>query len=330
MLQFLVQVPALRAIGFRGGPSLDLRLSDPALRQIVRRMGPVILSVAATNIMLVITTILASRGDGWAATLNYAFRLVHLPIGLIGVALGTVLLAAGARRSAAQDPAGLDDLVRRGLRLNWFLALPAAVGLFVFAEPVVRMIYEWGRFGAASRLGVAEALRWYAGGIVFYAGIKAAAPRFLAAGDTRTPMLCSLVGIAVNCVVAFAGIADWGFRALAFAVAAGAASNYLCLRVAARRRYGPGSAPAAGFFARVGTACALLGRSAGPRSGSCCPVTLRCPRAGASAWACWLPLPCWERSISLPARHLGSRRRARSWARFVDAPGGNERDFRIL
>ena len=100
--------------------------NSPALRQIVRRMGPVVLSLTATNIMLVITTILASRGEGWASSLNYAFRLVHLPIGLVGVALGTVVLAAGSRRSARADAAGLDDVVRQGLRLNWFLALPAS------------------------------------------------------------------------------------------------------------------------------------------------------------------------------------------------------------
>ena len=258
-LQFLIQVPALRKIGVRGMPLVDWRLRDPALRQIVRRMGPVILSVAATNIMLVITTILASRTEGWAATLNYAFRLVHLPIGLIGVALGTVVLAAGSRRSAEQDVSGLDDVVRRGLRLNWFLALPSAAALFVFADPVIRLIYEWGSFGAGDRRDVAEALRWYAGGIVFYAGIKAAAPRFLAAGDTTTPMRCSLLGIAVNLVVALTCIDALGFRALALAVAVGAAVNYVSLRVMARVRYGPGSAPTPAFFVKVGIASAAMG-----------------------------------------------------------------------
>ena len=155
-MQFLIQVPALRAVGLREWPTVDLRFRDPGLRQIVRRMGPVVLSLTATNVMLVITTILASRGEGWASSLNYAFRLVHLPIGLVGVALGTVLLAAGARRSAAADGAGLDDVVRRGLRLNWFLALPAAAGLFVLSEPLVRLIYERGAFGPDSTARVAE------------------------------------------------------------------------------------------------------------------------------------------------------------------------------
>lgn len=259
--QLAVQVPALRAVGLQQAPRVDWRFADPLLRQVVRRMGPVVLSLAATNIMLVITTAMASRGEGWASSLNYAFRLVHLPIGIVGVALGTVVLAAGSRRSAARDAGGLEDVVRRGLRLNWFLALPAATGLFVLGEPIVRLIYERGAFGAASTARVADALRWYAGGIVFYAGVKAAAPQFLARGDTRRPMLCSLTGIGVNLAVAFSLIGpfgDRGYRALALSVAAGAAANYLCLRLSGRRRFGPSSAPGWSFLLRCLVACAAL------------------------------------------------------------------------
>ncbi len=257
--QLLIQLPSLFAIGYRERPVVDAGLADARLRRIVRRMGPVVLSLAATNIMLVITTALASRGEGWASSLNYAFRLVHLPIGVIGVALGTVVLAAGARRSAADDGAGVDDIVRRGLRLNWFLALPSATGLFVLAQPLVRMIYERGAFGAESTASVSEALAWYAGGIVFYAGIKAAAPQFLARGDTRTPMLCSLLGIAANLAVALGAVGALGYRALALAVAVGAATNYVSLRLLARRRFGGGSAPGMAFLGRCALACALMG-----------------------------------------------------------------------
>jgi putative peptidoglycan lipid II flippase len=256
--QLLVQVPSLRAVGWRGRPRFDLAFRDPDLRAVVKRMGPIALSLAGTNVMLLVTTGLASRGDGWAASLNYAFRLVHLPIGLVGVAIGTVLLAAGSRESAAGDAAALEGLQRQGLRLNWFLALPAAAGLLVLAEPLVRVIYERGRFGEGDTADVAAALRCYAGGIVFYAGVKAAAPQFLARGDTRTPMLCSLLGIALNLVLSLALVGSLGFRALALAVAAGAAANYGALRFGAGRRFGPGSAPGWGFLLRCGAASAVL------------------------------------------------------------------------
>ncbi|MHC5011332.1 MAG: murein biosynthesis integral membrane protein MurJ [Planctomycetota bacterium] len=256
--QILVQVPLLGRVGWRGPPVPDLRFRDPGVRQVARRMAPVILSLAGTNVMVVIVTALASRGLEWPAWLNYAFRLVHLPIGIVGVAVGTVVLAAGSRASAAGAQEDVDDLVRRGLRLNWFLALPAAAGLAVLAEPVIRMIYERGNFTATDTRRVAEALLFYAPGIVFYSGVKAAAPLFLSRGDTRTPMFCSLGGILVTLVSAFALVGTLEFRGLALAVGAGSCANYLLLRALGRRRYGPGSSPTASFLLRVALATMLM------------------------------------------------------------------------
>lgn len=257
--QVLVQLPVVRAVGWRGGPLLDLRFRDPALRTIVKRMAPVVLALAATNLMILLTTALASRHEGWASSLNFAFRLVHLPIGLVGVALGTVVLSAGARARAASDEAGLEDLGRRALRLNAFLAIPAAVGLLVLAEPLVRLLYQRGEFGADSTTEVAHALRAYALGIVGYAGVKAAAPLFLARGDTKTPVRCSLLGLAVNAATALLLVGPWGHVGLAFAVAAGASVNFAALRLLAWRRHGTASFPGTAFLLRVGLAGAGMG-----------------------------------------------------------------------
>jgi len=257
--QVLVQLPLLRRIGWRGWPEPDPRWRDPGVRTVTRRMAPAVIALAGVPVMVLITTALASRGDEWPAWLNYAFRLVHLPIGLVGVAVGTVLLAVGSSSAARRDDAGLDDLVRRGLRLSWFLALPAAVGLWVLGEPIVRMLYERGRFERADTLAVAEALAYYAVGIVFYAGVKAAAPLFLARGDTRTPMLCSLAGIAVTIGLAFVLIDPLAYRGLALAVALGSTSNFLLLRLLGRRRFGPGSAVEPGFLLRIVPAAAGMG-----------------------------------------------------------------------
>jgi putative peptidoglycan lipid II flippase len=257
--QVLVQVPALRAVGYRGAPLPDLRLRDPGVAQVARRMGPVLIALAGTNISIVITTALASRTPGWATALSYAFRLVHLPIGVVGVSIGMVLLAAGSRRQAAGDVAGLDDLVRRGLRLAWFLSLPAAVGLLVFAEPLVRLVFGHGRFGEGGIAATAEALRWYAAAVVGYAGVKAAAPLFLARGDTRTPMLCSLAGIAANVLVAVLLIDTLGLRALALAVVLGTALNFALLRLVSVRTHGRASAPGGAFLAKTVLAGAGMG-----------------------------------------------------------------------
>jgi putative peptidoglycan lipid II flippase len=252
-----VQVPALYGVGYRGLPLPDLAFRDPGLRTVVRRMGPVAVALAGTQVMILVTTSIASGTEGWAAALNYAFRLIHLPIGLVGVALGTVALAAASRRAAEGDRAGLDDVVRRGLRLNWFLALPAAAGLAGLAEPVVRLLYERGAFGPDDAAIVVEAVRWYALGIVFYGGIKVATTSFHARGDTRTPMTCSLLGIAANLAVALGGVGPLGFAALPIATACGAATNYGLLRLLDRRRHGSAAAPERGFLAAT-AACALL------------------------------------------------------------------------
>jgi putative peptidoglycan lipid II flippase len=262
LAQALVQVPPLLRLGYRGGLRADLAFRDGGLRTIVRRMGPVAVALAGTQVMLVITTTLASRSEGWAAALNYAFRLIHLPIGLVGVAVGTVALAAGSRRAAAGDAAGLDDVQRRALRLNWFVALPAAVGLAATAEPVVRLIFEHGAFDQAATALVVEAVRWYALGVVFYGGTKVAASAFHARGDTRTPMACSLLGIAASLAVAVLGIGPLGFLALPLATAAGSATNYGLLRALSRRRHGPASGPGAAFLAKTLAGAAAIGAAA--------------------------------------------------------------------
>ena len=246
-----VQVPAARAAGLVGPPLADLRFRDPDLRTVVRRMAPVALALAGTQVMIVVTTAVASSHVGWISALAYAFRVIHLPIGLVGVALGTVALAAASRRAGEGDPAGLDDVIRRGLRLNAVLGLAAAAGLLAIAEPLVRLLYERREFGAAETAVVAEAVRWYALGVAFYGGTKVAVAAFHARGDTKTPMLCSLLGIAVNLAVALVGVAAIGFAALPLATAAGSAVNYASLRLLARRRHGDAAAPGASFLLRV-------------------------------------------------------------------------------
>ncbi len=123
----------------------------------------------------------------------------------------------------------------------------------------MRLIYERGRFDAGNTIMVAQALQAYAAGVVFYAGVKAGAPLFIASGDTRTPMLCSLFGIAVNLATALLLIDRHGHVALAVSVAAGAAANYGALRLMAMGRFGAGSRPGWGFLLRVVLASGAMG-----------------------------------------------------------------------
>jgi len=261
LAQALCQAPATRSVGLRGAPRVDLAFRDPGLRTIVRRMAPVAVALAGTQVMIVVSTGVATGHEGWVSALNYGFRLIHLPIGLVGVALGTVSLAAASRRAAAGDATGLDDVIRRGLRLNAFLSIPAAVGLAVLAEPVVRLVYERGKFDLAATALAVDAVRWYAIGIVFYAGVKVAAAAFHARGDTRRPMNASLVGIAANLGIAVAGTAWWGFSALPLATAVGSAVNYGLLRAFDRRR-GRVTGPGVAFLGKVIAATTALAAAA--------------------------------------------------------------------
>jgi putative peptidoglycan lipid II flippase len=139
-LQVGIQIPALKRIGML--PRLSLNpfagLSDPGVRRILKKMGPAVFAVSAAQISLLINTNIASRlGAGSVSVLQYADRLMEFPTGMLGVALGTVLLPSLSKANADGDPVEYSALLDWGLRLTFLLALPAAVGLAALAEPLI-------------------------------------------------------------------------------------------------------------------------------------------------------------------------------------------------
>ena len=140
LAQFLVQVPSLRRLGFRFRP--DWAPGDPGLRQMGRLMAPATVGLAAVQVNIFVSSIFASQQPGAVSWLDYAFRLLYLPIGLFGVALGTIATAGLARRAAEGDMEGLRTTLRQSLSMLAYLTLPATVGLM-----------------AAGRSGRAAALR---------------------------------------------------------------------------------------------------------------------------------------------------------------------------
>ena len=147
LLQAAVQWPALRREGLRFSPAFDLR--DPALREILILMGPGTIGLAAVQINQFVNTVLATgEGTGAVSWLNYAFRLMYLPIGLFGVSIATAAVPAiatlrGERRQGRHAP---HDLERR-CRLMLMLNVPATIGLIALAGPIVSLIFERGSFG---------------------------------------------------------------------------------------------------------------------------------------------------------------------------------------
>jgi putative peptidoglycan lipid II flippase len=157
--------------------------------------------------------------------LDYAFRLLYLPIGLFGVALGTIATAGLARRAAEGDLEGLRNTLRQSLSMLAYLTVPATVGIMVLGVPVVRLLYERGRFTSADTRATAAALFLYSFGLVGYTGVKVLAPAFYALGKPRVPLLASVCAVVTNVVVILALDRSLGFRAIALGTALGSLVN---------------------------------------------------------------------------------------------------------
>src|SRR5215831_8189199 len=239
LLQLLVQLPSVRRVGYRY--RAIMAPNDPALRQVIRLMAPATIGAAAVQVNVFVNNNFASYlGNGPVSWLNVAFRFMQLPIGLFGVAIGTVTLPVVSRHGARGDAAALGGTVRQALDLVALFCLPAAAGLAILGVPVIGLIYEHGRFTAADTSAAAQALAGYAIGLAGYAGIKVLAPTFYALGDARTPMVVSVVSIGVNYVLNWTFVRRLGFGhvGLALATSAVALGNFGLLDALLRRRIG--------------------------------------------------------------------------------------------
>jgi putative peptidoglycan lipid II flippase len=223
LAQFLVQVPSLRRLGWRFRPEWGLR--DPGLARMATLMAPATVGLAAVQVNIFVSSRYASEQTGAVSWLDYAFRLLYLPIGLFGVALGTIATAGLARRAAEGDMEGLRNTLRQSLSMLAYLTVPATVGLMALGVPVVRLLYERGRFTPADTEGTAAALALYSLGLVGYTGVKVLAPAFYALDAPRVPLLASLCAVGTNLVVIWTFHGRMGFRAIAVGTALGSLVN---------------------------------------------------------------------------------------------------------
>ena len=200
VLQLAVQVPALRRVGAMPHFGLSWRRLSEAwahegVRNVLRRMAPALLGVSVAQISQLINTQIASHlGPGAVSLLTYADRLMEFPSALLGVALGVVLTPQLAAANARKDDAAYSDLIEWGLRQLLLLALPCAVALLVFSEPLVATLFQRGAFGAADVRLAAQAVMGYGVGLLGIVSIRILAPSYFARDDTRTPVR---VGLAV-------------------------------------------------------------------------------------------------------------------------------------
>lgn len=202
LLQWLVQIPSLRKLGYRFSPAWSLR--DPGVREIGGLMAPAVIGVSAVQINVVINSIFASGlGDGAVSWLAYAFRLIQLPIGMFGVAISTAALPSLAVDAELPEKGVFRQRIERALRLNALLCIPAACGLAMLSAPLVALLFQHGKFVLRDTLGTAAVLTAYSVGLVGYASVKVLAPAFYALGRARVPMAVSLGSIGVTILLSW-------------------------------------------------------------------------------------------------------------------------------
>ena len=228
-LQFLIQVPSMRRVGFRYQPLLSFR--DERVRQVMRLIGPAILGVAALQLNVLVNSIFASEGGGWLTWINRAFRLMHLPIGVFGVAISTVALPNLAKLVAEGNMEGFRRSFSYALRLTFLLTVPASVGLMVLAEPICRLIFEGGQANPLDTQQTAVALFYYGFGLCGFSAVKIATDGFYTFNDTRTPAVVSLCTVGLNITLNYLFIYRFGFdhRSLALSTSCTITLNFLVL-----------------------------------------------------------------------------------------------------
>ena len=201
-------------------------------------MGPATIAASAVQINVAVNSGFASSlGDGPMTWLNIAFRLMQLPLGLFGVAVATVTLPLVSRSAALGNTTEFRGALAHSLRLVLLLTIPSAIGLMILAEPIISLIYQHGRFTAEATRQTAAALRFYAIGLVGYAGVKVLAPAFYAINKRNLPMVVSLFSIAVNFGLNwfFRYQLGWGHQGLALSTSVVAITNFLLLYFLMRR-----------------------------------------------------------------------------------------------
>jgi putative peptidoglycan lipid II flippase len=194
--QLVMQIPSLFKVGFRFSPILSL--ADEGVKKVIALMTPAILGTSAVQINVLINTYFVSQIDGAQGWLNFAFRLMQFPIGLFGVAVGTAAIPVMSRLASEGKTKDLRDTISSSMNLVFLLTLPSACGLIVLGEPIIRLIYERGKFDATATSMTAIALAGYSIGLTGYAAIKILSPAFYALNDAKTPMMIALASIIVN------------------------------------------------------------------------------------------------------------------------------------
>jgi putative peptidoglycan lipid II flippase len=259
VLQLAFQLPFLAKIGMF--PKLRTDWRDEGVIRILKQMGPAIFGVSVGQISLLLNGIFASfLITGSVSWLYYADRLMEFPTGILGVALGTILLPSLSRTHASGTPEEYSRLLDWGLRLTLLLAAPAALGLAILSVPLVATLFQHGEFGANDVDMTRRALMAYSVGLLGLILVKVLAPGFYARQDIRTPVRIGIVTLVVTQLLNLAFVIPLGHAGLALAIGLGACLNATLLYRKLREKniYLP-QVGWGKFFGRLGVAMVAMG-----------------------------------------------------------------------
>ena len=234
--QFAMQLPGLRSRGMLFGVRAEP--GHPGVRRIGRLMLPSLLGLSVTQVNITVSTILASFFAGGPTYLFYGMRLIQFPLGIFGVALATAILptlSAQAARGALDEMRGTLGF---GLRMIFFIILPAMLGLILLRHPIVHLFFEHGSFTSADTLATASAVLYYAVGLWAFAGVRIVVSAFYSLQDTKTPAITAAIAVVANVLFSLALMNPLGPGGLALATALAAMLNGAILVTVLNRRLG--------------------------------------------------------------------------------------------
>ncbi|HEY8382791.1 MAG TPA: murein biosynthesis integral membrane protein MurJ [Microvirga sp.] len=255
VLELLLVYAAARRAGI--APGLERPRGDPAMRGFFRTLGPAIIGSAGVQLAMFADTIIASfLPTGAVSSLYYADRLYQLPVGVIGIAAGTVLLPEMSRRIAAGDVAGAHGAQNRSIGFTLALTAPFFVAFLTMPDLIMAALFQRGAFDAAAAERAGAVLAAYAVGLPAVVLIRSSVASFYARQDTKTPLIASLTAVAVNIVLKLLLTGPFGVVGLALGTALGAWVNVGLLTLLAHRR--AWTAPS-GTLGRIAVAVLVAG-----------------------------------------------------------------------
>lgn len=235
LLQLAIQLPALQRIGML--PRFAFAPGDPGVRRVMKLMAPAVLGVSVAQISLLINTIFASfLASGSVSWLYYADRLMEFPAGLLGAALGTILLPSLSKAHSSSQPQEFSALLDWGLRLTILLTLPAALGLAMLGVPLLSTLFQHGAFTAKDVLLTREALVAYSIGLIGMILVKVLAPGFYAQQNIRTPVKIALLTLLATQAMNLAFIVPLKHAGLALSIGLASCLNAVLLFYGLRQR----------------------------------------------------------------------------------------------